>query len=157
MLSRIMVPSSSGSRYPRKVQEHTLLLDYLTLRRRHCNSSKRNYLPLDKAQHPRKTWIFSNSPIKTSYLTKLWLVYIWRAEASHSYLLSRDYSVPLDLMYFCWIKQLLSSSYTDLIWVLGRDRELPVTVRATVYNKLSELKLDSDRLVLTRQKNCPAF
>jgi apolipoprotein D and lipocalin family protein len=56
-----------------------------------------------------------------------------------------------------WSCSNLSIMYADLIWVLGRDRELPVTVRATVYNKLSELKLDSDRLVLTRQKNCPAF
>lgn len=56
-----------------------------------------------------------------------------------------------------WSCSNLGIMHADLIWVLGRDRELPVQARASVYNRLSELKLDSDRLVLTRQKSCPVF
>ncbi|XP_066998174.2 apolipoprotein D [Anabrus simplex] len=47
--------------------------------------------------------------------------------------------------------------HADLVWVLGRRRELPVWARVEVYSKLTELDVDSDRLTLSRHRNCPAF
>ncbi|PSN44494.1 Apolipoprotein D [Blattella germanica] len=56
-----------------------------------------------------------------------------------------------------WSCSNMGLMYSDQIWVLGRDREIPVWARAVIYSRLTELKLDSDRLTLTRHKNCPDF
>lgn len=56
-----------------------------------------------------------------------------------------------------WSCSDLAVMHADLVWVLGRKRELPVEVRAQVYNKLVELGIDTERLTLSRQRNCPVF
>ncbi|XP_069689308.1 apolipoprotein D [Periplaneta americana] len=69
------------------------------------------------------------------------------------HVLDTDY----DTYAILWSCSNLTVMHADLIWVLGRHRELPVWARAHIYNKLSELNLDSDRLILTRHKDCPDF
>ncbi|XP_046981306.1 apolipoprotein D-like [Schistocerca americana] len=56
-----------------------------------------------------------------------------------------------------WSCSDLAVMHADLVWVLGRKKELPVEVRAQVYNKLVELGIDTERLTLSRQRNCPVF
>nr|CAD7411269.1 unnamed protein product [Timema poppensis] len=56
-----------------------------------------------------------------------------------------------------WSCSDLAIMHADLVWVLGRERELPVWARAEVYNRLTELNIDSDRLTLSRNKDCPTF
>lgn len=47
-------------------------------------------------------------------------------------------------------------AHTDQIWVLGRDRDFDAQTRKIIYDALEQLGLGSDRLVLSRNKNCPA-
>lgn len=44
----------------------------------------------------------------------------------------------------------------DQIWVLGRDRDFDAPTRKVIYDALEQLGLGTDRLVLSRNKNCPA-
>ncbi|XP_054739852.1 apolipoprotein D [Anastrepha obliqua] len=50
---------------------------------------------------------------------------------------------------------LASIGYSDQIWVFGRDRDFPVEVRTKIYDALKKLGLDPERLVLSKNKNCP--
>ncbi|RZF40496.1 hypothetical protein LSTR_LSTR000375 [Laodelphax striatellus] len=45
--------------------------------------------------------------------------------------------------------------HADLLWVLGRKQDLPVDSRVRVYDKLFQLNINTDRLVLSPQKKCP--
>lgn len=58
-----------------------------------------------------------------------------------------------------YYKLTLSSdvSFSDQIWVLGREREFELATRRVIYDALDQLGLGSDRLVLSRHKNCPAL
>lgn len=42
----------------------------------------------------------------------------------------------------------------DRMWILGRTREIDATVRAHIYAIMEELKLDSDRLIISKNNNC---
>ncbi|XP_073846581.1 glial Lazarillo [Musca autumnalis] len=48
-----------------------------------------------------------------------------------------------------------SLGYSDQIWVFGRTRDFPVETRAKIYDALKKLGLEPDRLVLSKNKNCP--
>ncbi|XP_063225800.1 apolipoprotein D [Bacillus rossius redtenbacheri] len=69
------------------------------------------------------------------------------------HLLHTDY----DSFAVLWSCSDLGFMHADLIWVLGRQQDLPVWARAEVYNRLAELNIDSDRLTLSRNKDCPNF
>lgn len=45
--------------------------------------------------------------------------------------------------------------FLDQIWLMARDRmDFPVDLRTKIYDILTKLTLDSDRLVLSSNKNC---
>lgn len=44
----------------------------------------------------------------------------------------------------------------DQIWVLGRDKDFDAQTRKIIYDALEQLGFGTDRLVLSRNKNCPA-
>ncbi|XP_055706792.1 apolipoprotein D isoform X1 [Phlebotomus papatasi] len=46
-------------------------------------------------------------------------------------------------------------AHTDQIWLLGRDRDFVFEIRKKIYDALDQLGLDSDRLVISKNKNCP--
>ncbi|XP_075220898.1 apolipoprotein D-like [Lycorma delicatula] len=46
--------------------------------------------------------------------------------------------------------------HADLLWILGRERDLTVDSRVRVYDHLINLNINTDRLTLTPQKKCPA-
>lgn len=52
---------------------------------------------------------------------------------------------------------LISSYLLDQIWVLGRDRDFDAQTRKIIYDALEQLGFGTDRLVLSRNKNCPAI
>lgn len=43
----------------------------------------------------------------------------------------------------------------DQIWLLGRDRDYPLEIRTKIYDSLVKLGLDPDRLILSKNKDCP--
>ncbi|KAL5287810.1 hypothetical protein ACFFRR_008590 [Megaselia abdita] len=45
--------------------------------------------------------------------------------------------------------------YADQIWIFGRDRDFNVTIRSKIYDSLKRLGLEPDRLVISKNKNCP--
>lgn len=49
------------------------------------------------------------------------------------------------------------SLFADIIWVLGRERDLTATSRAQLYSLLYELNINPDRLILTKHEKCIDF
>ncbi|XP_055917213.1 apolipoprotein D [Eupeodes corollae] len=49
-----------------------------------------------------------------------------------------------------------SIGYSDQIWIFGRDRDFPAEIRVKIYDALKKLSLEPDRLVLSKNKNCPS-
>ncbi|XP_050532666.1 apolipoprotein D-like [Daktulosphaira vitifoliae] len=47
--------------------------------------------------------------------------------------------------------------HTDIIWILGRERDLSATSRAELYSLLYEFGMNSERLILTRHEKCDNF
>ncbi|XP_027836970.2 apolipoprotein D-like [Aphis gossypii] len=47
--------------------------------------------------------------------------------------------------------------HTDIIWILGRERDLTATSRAELYNLLYELNINPDRLILSKHEKCEEF
>lgn len=45
----------------------------------------------------------------------------------------------------------------DQIWLLGRDKDFAVEIRTKIYDILTKLGLDSERLVLAKNSNCPSL
>lgn len=54
-----------------------------------------------------------------------------------------------------WTCSNLILAHTDQVWILGRKRELSVPLRAQIYKILSNLHIDSDRLLISKNTNCP--
>jgi apolipoprotein D and lipocalin family protein len=44
----------------------------------------------------------------------------------------------------------------DQVWLLGRDKDFTVEVRQKIYNSLTQLGLDPERLILSKNKDCPS-
>ncbi|XP_026313969.1 apolipoprotein D-like [Hyposmocoma kahamanoa] len=55
-----------------------------------------------------------------------------------------------------WSCNSVSFAHSDRMWILGRSREIEASVRAHIYAIMEELKLDSDRLVISKNNNCTA-
>lgn len=49
-----------------------------------------------------------------------------------------------------------SIGYSDQIWIFGRERDFPAEIRVKIYDALKKLSLEPDRLVLSKNKNCPS-
>ncbi|XP_054257812.1 apolipoprotein D-like [Macrosteles quadrilineatus] len=67
--------------------------------------------------------------------------------------LGTDYD-SFALLYSCSDMGIL---HADLLWVLARAKELPVTSRVQVYDIMSTLNIDPARLTLTKHNKCPQF
>lgn len=48
-----------------------------------------------------------------------------------------------------------SLGYADQIWILGRETDFVVDIREKIYDVLKRLSLDPERLVLSKNTNCP--
>lgn len=48
-----------------------------------------------------------------------------------------------------------SIGYSDQIWIFGRERDFSADIRIKIYDALEKLSLEPDRLVLSKNKNCP--
>lgn len=53
-----------------------------------------------------------------------------------------------------WSCHTIGIVHTDRIWILGREKEIPVGLRAQIYAILQELGLDPDRLLISKSTNC---
>lgn len=71
--------------------------------------------------------------------------------AGHYQVLYTDY----EHFAILWTCSSLGLLHTDQLWVLGRAREISVPLRAEIYGILSELGIDSDRLIISKNNNCP--
>lgn len=47
--------------------------------------------------------------------------------------------------------------FADIVWVLGRERDLTAAARGELYNLLYELNFNPDRLILTKHEKCDEF
>lgn len=47
--------------------------------------------------------------------------------------------------------------FSDIVWVLGRERDLAAASRAELYTLLYELNINPDRLILTKHEKCDNF
>ncbi|XP_050429041.1 apolipoprotein D-like [Adelges cooleyi] len=47
--------------------------------------------------------------------------------------------------------------HSDIVWVLGRDRDLTASSRAELYSLLYDFGLNPDRLILTKHEKCDDF
>ncbi|GLV34219.1 Glial Lazarillo [Carabus blaptoides fortunei] len=54
-----------------------------------------------------------------------------------------------------WTCSNLLLAHADQVWILGRKREISVPLRAQIYKQLSNLRIDSDRLIISKNANCP--
>lgn len=54
-----------------------------------------------------------------------------------------------------WSCGSIGIGYADQIWVFGRERDFPAEIRAKIYDILKRLTLEPERLVLSKNKNCP--
>ncbi|XP_044733795.1 apolipoprotein D-like isoform X2 [Chrysoperla carnea] len=54
-----------------------------------------------------------------------------------------------------WTCSNLKIAHSDLVWILGRTREINANKRAEIYSVLAGFNIDSDRLVLSKNKDCP--
>ncbi|KAL7738650.1 hypothetical protein ACLKA6_006940 [Drosophila palustris] len=48
-----------------------------------------------------------------------------------------------------------SLGYADQIWILGRETDFVLEIREKIYDVLKRLSLDPERLVLSKNSNCP--
>ncbi|XP_059061791.1 apolipoprotein D-like [Achroia grisella] len=64
--------------------------------------------------------------------------------------LSTDY----DQFALVWSCSSLSVAHSDRIWVLGRHREIEAALRAQIYASMVKMRLDPDRLVISKNNNC---
>uniref|UniRef100_A0A1B6ECX3 Lipocalin/cytosolic fatty-acid binding domain-containing protein n=1 Tax=Clastoptera arizonana TaxID=38151 RepID=A0A1B6ECX3_9HEMI len=71
----------------------------------------------------------------------------------HYTILGTDYD-NYAVLYSCSNMGIL---HADLLWVLSRKIELPVTSRVQVYDVLNVLNIDPARLTLTNHRSCPKF
>lgn len=46
-------------------------------------------------------------------------------------------------------------AFTDQIWLLGREKDYSLEIRTKIYDALRQLGLDSDRLIVSKNKDCP--
>lgn len=69
----------------------------------------------------------------------------------HYRILGTDYD-SYAVLYSC---SDLGFLHADLLWVLSRTKELPVTARVQVYSILNVLNIDPSRLTLTKHQKCP--
>ncbi|XP_063701908.1 apolipoprotein D [Culicoides brevitarsis] len=46
-------------------------------------------------------------------------------------------------------------AFTDQIWLLGREKDYTLEIRTKIYDALRQLGLDSDRLIVSKNKDCP--
>ncbi|XP_063821475.1 apolipoprotein D-like [Ostrinia nubilalis] len=53
-----------------------------------------------------------------------------------------------------WSCSSLGVAHSDRMWVLGRQREFGASLRARVYAIMQELRLDPDRLIVSKNHNC---
>ncbi|KAF2900655.1 hypothetical protein ILUMI_05534 [Ignelater luminosus] len=53
-----------------------------------------------------------------------------------------------------WTCTSLGLVHADRVWILGREKEIDVTLRAKIYDFLKTRHIDSDRLVLPKNSNC---
>ncbi|CAG9783415.1 unnamed protein product [Diatraea saccharalis] len=53
-----------------------------------------------------------------------------------------------------WSCSSVSIAHSDRMWVLGRTREIPAPLRAQIYSIMLELRLDPDRLIISKNNNC---
>lgn len=59
------------------------------------------------------------------------------------------------LLIIIFLSRLMTFLVPDQVWVLGRTREISVSLRAQIYSVLNELGIDSDRLIISKNNNCP--
>ncbi|KAK9504253.1 hypothetical protein O3M35_010628 [Rhynocoris fuscipes] len=64
--------------------------------------------------------------------------------------LDTDYT-DYALIYSCTDLRLV---HADFIWVLGRSKDISVDARTIVYSTLDKLKINRDRLLLSKTKDC---
>ncbi|XP_060810792.1 apolipoprotein D isoform X2 [Amyelois transitella] len=55
-----------------------------------------------------------------------------------------------------WSCTSVSVAHSDRIWILGREREIQAELRAQIYALMMELRLDPDRLIISKNYNCSA-
>lgn len=48
-------------------------------------------------------------------------------------------------------------AFADQIWILGRGMDFEIDIQAKIYDILAKLGLESDRLVLAKNNNCPSL
>ncbi|CAH0406692.1 unnamed protein product [Chilo suppressalis] len=53
-----------------------------------------------------------------------------------------------------WSCSSVSIAHSDRMWVLGRTREIDAALRAQIYELMLELRLDPDRLIISKNNNC---
>lgn len=66
------------------------------------------------------------------------------------YVLDTDY----DNYAILWSCSNLGIFHSDLVWILGRRKTLEPEQRSIIYSVLSDLKIDEDRLILSKQAQC---
>ncbi|XP_046965143.1 apolipoprotein D-like [Vanessa cardui] len=73
--------------------------------------------------------------------------------AGHYNILFTDY----DRFALVWSCTNFSVAHSDRMWVLGRQRDIEAGLRAQIYAIIQELRLDPDRLILSKNNNCTEF
>ncbi|KPJ00153.1 PREDICTED: apolipoprotein D-like [Papilio xuthus] len=68
-------------------------------------------------------------------------------------ILATDY----DHFALIWSCTGLSLAHSDRMWVLGRKREIDAQLRAYIYNLLNNFGMDADRLILSKNNDCPDY
>ncbi|KAL4714070.1 hypothetical protein ACJJTC_008424 [Scirpophaga incertulas] len=56
-----------------------------------------------------------------------------------------------------WSCSSVSIAHSDRMWVLGREREISAPLRARIYMLMQELRLDPDRLIISKNTNCTDY
>jgi len=69
-------------------------------------------------------------------------------------ILDTDYT-DYAIVYSCTNSILSGLFHTEYVWLLTRDGSLPNPTRQNVYEKLDELKIRRDRLVMSDRSTCP--
>jgi len=69
-------------------------------------------------------------------------------------ILDTDYT-EYAIVYSCTNSILSGLFHTEYVWLLTRDGNLPNPTRQNIYEKLDELKIRRDRLVMSERTTCP--
>jgi len=69
-------------------------------------------------------------------------------------ILDTDYT-EYAIVYSCTNSILSGLFHTEYLWLLTRDGNLPNPTRQNIYEKLDELKIRRDRLVMSERTTCP--